>query len=81
MSPSTATLLSALFAKTIELSFVAVFVAFLGQVLSRIAFYKGSKGITIAQMSMRSWVSSIYLFFSLLYVGFRSFDFLTSLPA
>ncbi|KAI9763558.1 MAG: hypothetical protein M1840_000420 [Geoglossum simile] len=54
MSPSTATLLSAFFAKTIELSFITVFVAFLGQVLSRSAFYKGSKGITIAEMSMRS---------------------------
>ena len=43
-------------AKTIELSFVTVFVAFLGQVLSRRALIKRSKGITIAEMSMRSWV-------------------------
>jgi hypothetical protein len=35
MSISTATLLSALFAKAIELSFVTIFVAFLGQVLTR----------------------------------------------
>ncbi|KAH0541232.1 hypothetical protein FGG08_004288 [Glutinoglossum americanum] len=56
MSPNTATLLSALFAKTIELSFVTVFVVFLGQVLSRKAFQKGGRGITIAEMSMRSWI-------------------------
>ena len=54
--PGTASLLCAAFAKTIELSFVTVFVAFLGQVLSRRAFIKQSRGITIAEMSMRSWV-------------------------
>lgn len=56
ISPSTASLLSALFAKTIELSFVTVFVAFLGQVLSRRALAKQSPGISIADMSMRSWI-------------------------
>lgn len=56
LAPSTASLLCALFAKTIELSFVTVFVAFLGQVLSRRAFIKNSKGITIAEMSLRSWI-------------------------
>ncbi|KAF3492332.1 uncharacterized protein GIQ15_01849 [Arthroderma uncinatum] len=56
LAPSTASLLSALFAKTIELSFVTVFVAFLGQVLSRKALGKNAGGITIADMSMRSWV-------------------------
>jgi len=56
LTPSTASLLCALFAKTIELSFVTVFVAFLGQVLSRRAFIKNSKGITIADMSLRSWI-------------------------
>jgi hypothetical protein len=59
MSYSTATLLSALFSKTIELSFVTVFVALLGQILSRRAFAKNSKhtqGISIAEMSMRTWI-------------------------
>ncbi|KAI9746995.1 MAG: hypothetical protein M1835_002268, partial [Candelina submexicana] len=56
LSPSTATLLSALFAKTIELSFVTVFVSFLGQALSRRAFVRNSNGVTIAEMSMRSWI-------------------------
>ncbi|KAK2761642.1 hypothetical protein FQN54_001470 [Arachnomyces sp. PD_36] len=56
LAPSTASLLSALFAKTIELSFVTVFVGFLGQVLSRRAIANGSSGITIADMSMRAWI-------------------------
>ena len=56
LSPSTASLLTALFAKTIELSFVTVFVGFLGQVLSRRSIDKYSRGITIAEMAMRTWV-------------------------
>lgn len=56
LAPNTASLLCAAFAKTIELSFVTVFVAFLGQVLSRRAIMHSSRGITIAEMSMRSWV-------------------------
>ncbi|PGH09159.1 hypothetical protein GX51_00913 [Blastomyces parvus] len=56
IAPDTASLLSALFAKTIELSFVTVFVAFLGQVLSRRALTKRATGISIADMSMRGWI-------------------------
>ncbi|KAK5146118.1 hypothetical protein LTR04_001116, partial [Oleoguttula sp. CCFEE 6159] len=57
LTASTASLLTALFAKTIELSFVTVFVAFLAQVLSRRAFMKeAGRGITLAEMSMRAWV-------------------------
>lgn len=56
LPPSTASLLCAAFAKSIELSFTTVFVAFLGQVLSRRAFARKSRGITIAEMSMRSWI-------------------------
>lgn len=57
VTPATASLLYAAFAKSIELSFVTVFVAFLGQVLSRRAFARNSKGgITIAEMTMRAWV-------------------------
>jgi hypothetical protein len=53
-----ATLLSALLSKTVELSFVTIFVALLGQMLSRRAFAKTNKnsGISIAEMTMRSWV-------------------------
>lgn len=56
LAPSTASLLCALFAKTVELSFVTVFVGFLGQVLSRRAISNASSGITIADMSMRAWI-------------------------
>ncbi|PGH15001.1 hypothetical protein AJ79_02681 [Helicocarpus griseus UAMH5409] len=56
LAPDTASLLSALFAKTIELSFVTVFVAFLGQVLSRRALTNQGTGISIADMSMRNWI-------------------------
>ncbi|KAJ6036250.1 hypothetical protein N7540_000529 [Penicillium herquei] len=56
MNSSTANLLCAFFAKTIELSYVTICVAFLGQVLSRRALTKDSRGITISDMSMRSWI-------------------------
>ncbi|KAK6064716.1 hypothetical protein SCUP515_11598 [Seiridium cupressi] len=56
IAPSTASLVTALFAKTTELSFVTVFVAFVGQVLTRRAFIKGAQGMTLAEMTMRNWV-------------------------
>ncbi|KAK5629044.1 hypothetical protein RRF57_004759 [Xylaria bambusicola] len=56
VAPSTATLLATLGAKTIELSFVTVFVAVLGQVLTRRAFSRLSRGVTLAEMTMRNWV-------------------------
>ncbi|KAI3325922.1 hypothetical protein HD806DRAFT_488657 [Xylariaceae sp. AK1471] len=56
ITPSTATLLATLAAKTIELTFVTVFVAVLGQVLTRRAFSRSSKGVTLAEMTMRNWV-------------------------
>lgn len=56
LTPASASLICAALAKTIELSFVTIFVAFLGQVLSRKAFAKRSRGITIADMAMRAWV-------------------------
>ncbi|KAL6233262.1 hypothetical protein BDW75DRAFT_215695 [Aspergillus navahoensis] len=56
LSASTASLLSTLFAKTIELAYVTVCVAFLGQVLTRRAITKGSRGISISDMSMRTWI-------------------------
>ncbi|KAL2831548.1 hypothetical protein BDW59DRAFT_157974 [Aspergillus cavernicola] len=56
LAPATASLLSTLFAKTIELSYVTVCVAFLGQVLTRRAITTGSRGISIADMSMRTWI-------------------------
>ncbi|GAB0132925.1 hypothetical protein EsDP_00001346 [Epichloe bromicola] len=57
LQPSTATLLTALFAKTIELSFVTVFISFLGQVLSRRSFVKRAYGgMTLAEITMRNWI-------------------------
>ncbi len=56
LPPSTASLLVAAFAKSIELTFVTSFVAFLGQLLSQRAFRKNSNGITVAEMQMRTWI-------------------------
>lgn len=56
VAPSTATLLSSAFAKTIELSYVTICVAFLGQVLSRRALMRDSRGISISDMNMRAWI-------------------------
>lgn len=54
--PSTATLVTALVAKTIELSFVTVFISCVGQVLTRRAIARRSTGVTLAEMTMRNWV-------------------------
>ena len=51
----TASTLYTAFAKSIELSFVTVFVAFIGQVLSKRALLQ-PRGVTISEMTMRSWV-------------------------
>ncbi|KXJ87644.1 hypothetical protein Micbo1qcDRAFT_108050, partial [Microdochium bolleyi] len=56
LSPSSASVLSTLFSKTIEMSFVTVFVACLGQVLSRRAFVRQANGVTLSEMTMRNWV-------------------------
>lgn len=56
LTASTANLLCAFFAKTIELAYVTICVAFLGQVLSRRALMKDSRGISLADMSMRAWI-------------------------
>ncbi|OCK83244.1 hypothetical protein K432DRAFT_402226 [Lepidopterella palustris CBS 459.81] len=57
LKPYDAIILTSVVAKTIELSFVTSFVAFLGQVLSRRAFMKEQgRGITLAEMSMWRWV-------------------------
>ncbi|KAJ5827377.1 hypothetical protein N7447_004140 [Penicillium robsamsonii] len=56
LAPSTASLLSAFFAKTIELAYVTICVAFLGQVLSRRALMRDSRGISISDMNMRAWI-------------------------
>ena len=55
ITPQLASVLTTAVAKSIELSFVTVTVALLGQVLSKRAL-GDRKSITIAEMSMRSWV-------------------------
>jgi hypothetical protein len=57
LEPADAVLLTTIFAKLIELSFVTSFVAFLGQVLSRRAFMKADgRGVTLSELSMWRWV-------------------------
>ncbi|APA07965.1 hypothetical protein sscle_03g027350 [Sclerotinia sclerotiorum 1980 UF-70] len=56
LPPTTASILFAGFAKTIELSFVTIFVSFLGQVLSRRSLIRNSDGVTVAELTMRNWV-------------------------
>lgn len=56
LSSSTASILTTLFAKLIELSFVTVFVAFVGQALSRRIFMAREKGVSLAELSMRMWI-------------------------
>ncbi|KAF2689720.1 hypothetical protein K458DRAFT_413966 [Lentithecium fluviatile CBS 122367] len=57
LHPADAMLLTSVFAKLIELSFVTSFVAFLGQVLSRRAFMKEQgRGVTLSELSMWRWV-------------------------
>lgn len=60
LTPSNASLLIAIVAKTVELSFGASVVAFIGQVLSRRSLsVRGSgRGITLAEMSMRNWIGA-----------------------
>lgn len=53
-SPSSAALFTAFIAKTVELTFVMVFLAFIGQVLSRRAIHQ--QGVSLATISMRSWI-------------------------
>ena len=59
LTPSDAATLTTVFAKAIELSFTALVVALIGQVLARRAYGKhGSKhpGVTLAELSMRNWI-------------------------
>jgi hypothetical protein len=57
MEISTAILMTSVVAKTVELTFVTAFVAFMGQVISRKALnsIQGS-GVTLAEITMWRWV-------------------------
>lgn len=57
LTPGTAAFITSLFARLIELSFVSVVIAFIGQALARRAFkLENRRGVTLAEMSMRTWV-------------------------
>ena len=59
LDSSGASILTQIIAKSIEMSFVTVMVAFLGQILSRKAFKSKTGqplGITLAEMNMRVWI-------------------------
>lgn len=53
---NTANLLTAIFAKTIEMSFVTLAMAFVGQVLTRRAIAT-HEGMTMAEVTMRTWIA------------------------
>ncbi|KAK8220360.1 hypothetical protein IWZ01DRAFT_477327 [Phyllosticta capitalensis] len=59
ITPANASLVTAVFAKTIELSFATAVVSFLGQVLSRRSLsVRGSgRGVSLAEMNMRNWIT------------------------
>ncbi|GKZ36862.1 hypothetical protein AbraIFM66950_008095 [Aspergillus brasiliensis] len=85
LNASSASLLSALLAKTIELSYVTVCVAFLGQLLSRRALAHGSEGVSIADMTLRTWITqpgSLLMQWDVLrYVGWTTLGGLTLIVA
>ncbi|KAK7518575.1 uncharacterized protein IWZ02DRAFT_222253 [Phyllosticta citriasiana] len=59
LTPSNSSLLTAVFAKTIELTFATAIVSFIGQVLSRrsLSVRTAGKGVSLAEMNMRNWVT------------------------
>ncbi|KAJ3545849.1 hypothetical protein NM208_g2305 [Fusarium decemcellulare] len=84
LSPSTATTLTALISKTIELVSAAVFVACLGQILTRRAVARNTTGITLAELTIRNWIiqpGSIFTHFGTLLIAGRTFLGLLSLVA
>jgi hypothetical protein len=58
LSPNGAIVLTSVLAKSVELSFTTTFGVFVGQKLSRRAvFHKPGRGITLAEMTTRTWTS------------------------
>ncbi|OJJ45468.1 hypothetical protein ASPZODRAFT_153121 [Penicilliopsis zonata CBS 506.65] len=61
LSPSSASLISAFLAKTVELAYVTTGVAFLGQLLSYRAIIRGSsrapQGVSLSDLNLRSWIT------------------------
>lgn len=58
MLPTTATVFATLISRTIEMLFASVFMSYIGQVLTRQSVdNKSLRGMTLAEMTMRSWVT------------------------
>ncbi|KAH9907529.1 hypothetical protein F4778DRAFT_769018 [Xylariomycetidae sp. FL2044] len=57
MTPETAQLVSTVTARFIELTFAIVVVFIIGQSLSKRAFATGSTGISISEITMRTWIA------------------------
>lgn len=86
MTFSAAILWTSVLAKTIELTFVTAFVAFLGQVFSRKAFLqKRGHGVTLSEMTLWRWVVQPGTLFTqpeiARYAGFSLLGVLTLLSA
>ncbi|KAG5916087.1 hypothetical protein E4U61_003973 [Claviceps capensis] len=57
LPPARAAFITTLVAKTIELSFVTVFITLLGQVITRKSFRKRNRGgMNLAEITMRNWI-------------------------
>lgn len=74
LTASSAAFLTSLLAKTVELSFVTVIIALIGQELARKASSTHRRsGVTLAELSMRSWIvqpgTMIYRWESVRYAG------------
>lgn len=81
--PSNAVILVTFLAKTIEISFVAVFVCCLGQALTRRSINLKSKGMTLSEITMRNWINSpgsiVTQFKKVRYAAFSALGLLTIL--
>lgn len=85
ITPSTAALITTILAKTIEMSFVTVIIAMVGQELSRKASSTHRRsGVTLAELSMRGWImqpgTMILRWETLRYAGISALGF-TSVAA
>ena len=73
LKPGTSSTICTAIAKSIELTFVTVSIALIGQKLSRRALLNGSRGITIAEMQIRTWIlqpgSTVALFGTVYYAA------------
>ncbi|KAG6176425.1 hypothetical protein E4U34_004048 [Claviceps purpurea] len=84
LPPTKAAFITTLVAKTIELSFVTVFITLLGQVITRKSFRKRNRGgMNLAEITMRNWIlqpgSLLTHYNTVYYAGFTMVGCLTLL--